>query len=211
MTTTTGTLRAGAALEAAAAAAVVVHGRTLDPEYMMDNLVGALGVDEVAYLLPRHPDRTWYAGRYTQPAAALEPDLGAALDAIEAEIAAARDAGLPDERIVLAGFSQGACLLAELLARRSRRFGAAAILTGSLFGPEGDVARPGPELAGMPMYFSGGRQDDWVALARVEATATIFAQAGADVTCVAHDDVEHHIRDADRSAVRALITATVEA
>jgi phospholipase/carboxylesterase len=211
MTTATGTLRAGAPLSGAAAAAIVVHGRTLDPEYMMSNLVDGLDVDEVAFLLPRHPDRTWYAGRFTEPAAALEPELGAALDAVATEIAAARAAGLPHGRIVLAGFSQGACLLAELLARRPRRFGAAAILTGALIGPEQDVLRPGREVSGMPMYFSGGRQDEWVPLARVEATAAIFAEAGADVTCIAHDDAEHHIRDADRAAVRALITATLEA
>jgi phospholipase/carboxylesterase len=201
-----GTLRAGAPLERATAAAVVVHGRTLDPEYMMDNLVGELGVDEVAYLLPRHPDKTWYPGRFSEPAAALEPWLTDALDALDAEVAAAHAAGLHEERIALVGFSQGACLVAELLARRTRRFGAAAVLTGSLVGPPGDVCRPGPLIAGVPMFFSVSRYDEWVPSGRVEATAEVFRAAGAAVRCALHDDREHHINEADRAAVRELLT-----
>jgi phospholipase/carboxylesterase len=203
----TGTLRAGAPLERAAAAAVVVHGRDLDPEYMMDNLVGGAEVDGVAYALPRHPEGTWYPGRFSEPAAALEPWLTAGLDAIEGEIAAARAAGLPDARIVLVGFSQGACLVAELLARRTRRFGGAAILTGSLIGPEEAARRPGPALAGMPIHCSGSRTDAWIPLARLEATAAVFAAAGAQVTRAFRDDHEHHIDAHERAAVAALIAA----
>jgi predicted esterase len=214
--TPAGTLHAGAPLRQAALAAVVVHGRTLDPEYMMDNLVGALRagdageVGEVAYLLPRHPGKSWYPGRFNEDAEALEPWLTEGLDALDAEIAAARAAGLADEQVVLLGFSQGACLIAELLARRTRRLGAAAILTGSLIGPEDAVRRPGPAIAGMPMFFSGSRTDEWVPVRRLEATAAVFRAAGADVTCTPHDDAEHHINDADRAAVRALLASAHE-
>ena len=200
-----GTLHAGAPLREAAVAAVVVHGRDQDPEYMVEHLVSGLGQSEVAYLLPRHAERTWYPGRFHDPAGTLEPWLGQALAALRVQIAAARAAGLTERRIVLVGFSQGACLVAELLARDTRRYGAAAILTGSLTGRPQERRRPGPLIAGMPMFFSGSRQDEWVGPEHVAATAEIFRSAGAAVTYVPSDDPQHHITESDRAAVARLL------
>ena len=105
----------GAPLSAVRMACVLVHGRDQDEEVMLD-VVERLGLDDVAYLLPVSPERSWYPGRYFDPLEANEPHLTDAIAACEAAVASARDAGVPDERIVLGGFSQGACVTAELLA-----------------------------------------------------------------------------------------------
>jgi phospholipase/carboxylesterase len=82
---------------------------------MQQQLVAPLARSDVAYLLPETPARTWYRGRFTAPVAELEPELSAALSAVAAVVARARPAERP---VVLVGFSQGGCLVAELLARR---------------------------------------------------------------------------------------------
>ena len=80
-------------------------------------------------------------------------------------------AGVPPDRVVLAGFSQGACLAAELIARTPRPYrGRRRLLTGALIGPEHEVTRPGP-LDGLPVFMESSRYDEWVPLDRVEATA----------------------------------------
>ena len=105
------------------------------------------------------------------------------------------------ERVVLAGFSQGACLVAELLARAPRRFAGAAILTGAFIGPQPEPAG----LDGVPVFMESSRYDEWVALDHVEATAKAFEAAGARVELQVSDDREHRIRDAAVAGVRALL------
>jgi predicted esterase len=174
--------------------AVVVHGRSQDPGYMLEHLVARLDAPDVAFVLPVAAGNSWYPGRYFDPREALEPWLGHALEAVEAAIG-----GAEPERVVLAGFSQGACLVVELLALRPRPFAGAAILTGALIGAE--VA----PLGGLPVYMESSRYDEWVALDDVEATAKALEAAGARVTLERSDDREHRIRDAAVAGVAALL------
>ena len=114
--------------------------------------------------------------------------------------------GVPPERIVLAGFSQGACLAADLLARRPGACGGGALLTGALIGPDGDVTEVRPQ-GGLPLFVLTSRHDGWVALDRVEATAAAFAAAGAQVELQVTEDREHRIAPAAVAGVRRLLSA----
>jgi phospholipase/carboxylesterase len=106
---------------------------------------------------------------------------------------------------VLAGFSQGACLVAEYLARRGpRRLHGAAVLTGCLLGTPEERARPRP-AAGLPMVFASSRHDDWIALADALDTAERFRQGGAAVTVLELEDRVHHVSDEAVAALRALL------
>jgi predicted esterase len=182
-------------------AAVLVHGRDQDDELTRD-LATRLALDDVSYVLPVAAQRSWYPGRYFDPLDALEPHLGGALAAIDRAIGAA---GVSDERLVLAGFSQGACLVAEYLARRGpRQFHGAAILTGSLLGTPAERAEPaiGP---GLRMAFASSRYDDWIPLADALDTAERFRRAGAVVAVSELDDRVHHISDCAVGELRALL------
>ena len=176
--------------------AVVVHGRDQDPEYMLEHLVARLEAPDVAFVLPAAAERSWYPARYFDPREANEPWLGHALAAVEAAIG-----GVEPERVVLAGFSQGACLVADLLACSPRPFAGAAILTGAFIGPHPEPAG----LEGVPVFIESSRYDEWVALDDVEATAKAFEAAGARVELQVSDDREHRIRDAAVAGVRALL------
>jgi phospholipase/carboxylesterase len=113
-------------------------------------------------------------------------------------------AGVHDERIVLAGFSQGACMIADYVATAGpRRFAGVGVLTGSLIGaPE---ERATPDVApGLRMVFTSSRHDEWIPLPDARATAHAFAQAGADTTWIELDDRVHHVSDRAVDALRAL-------
>ena len=202
-----GPVLAGAPLEAARMAAILVHGRDQDAEVMLD-VVGRLGLDDVAYVLPLAAGHVWYPGRYFDPLPDNAPWIAWTLDALDAAIARAQATGIGDERLVLGGFSQGACMLAELVARRPRPWAGVAILTGTLLGPEGEVTQP-RRVDGLPMFFGSSRHDEWVKLPRVEATAAAFAQAGARVTLETYDDREHIINDQAVAGLRGLLTNPV--
>jgi phospholipase/carboxylesterase len=194
----------GRALARARRVAVLVHGRTQDPTYMLEHLVVPIDDPDVAYVLPAASGGSWYPGRYYEPRIANEPSLGHALEAVEAAIATVLDAGVPPQRIVIAGFSQGGCLVADAIARNPRPYAGVALLTGALIGAEDDVTKPAP-LEGLPVFMESSRHDEWVALEHVEATAKALEAAGARVTLEVSDDREHRIRDAAVAGVRALL------
>jgi phospholipase/carboxylesterase len=183
---------------------VLVHGRDQDDAVTRD-LAQRLDPSDVAHVLPVATGRSWYSGRYFDPLATREPHLGSALRAIERAITST---GVRDEQLVLAGFSQGACLVAEFLARQEpRRFHGAAILTGSLLGAPEERAEP-RILPGLPMAFASSRHDDWIPLDDALDTVDRFRRAGAVVSVSELDDHEHHISDGAVAALRTLLLAS---
>ena len=192
---------AGVPFDRARVIGVLVHGRDQGPEVMLD-VADRLALDGAGYVLPVADGRSWYPGRYFDPPADNEPYVGWSLTAFERAIAIARDAASL-ERIVLAGFSQGACLVAELVARNPRPFAGVAVLTGTLLGPDGEEPEPAPADR-LPMLFAGSRYDEWVPLERVQSSAKAFERAGASVTTEVYDDREHHVSDRAVVALRRL-------
>jgi phospholipase/carboxylesterase len=195
--------RSGPELAEARAVAILVHGRDQDEQVMLD-VARRLDLPDVGYVLPVAVARTWYPARYFDPRADNEPDLTRSLRTIAAALRLAERAGVPDERIVLAGFSQGACLIADYVATAGpRRFAGAAILTGSLIGTAEE--RPTPDVApGLAMVFASSRYDEWIALPDALATADAYRGAGADVTWLELDDRVHHVSDRAVDALREL-------
>lgn len=192
------TALAGAPLELARGVAVLVHGRNQDEQVMLD-LAERLERDRIHYLIPVVAGRSWYGGRYFDPAAGLEAELARAIAAVEAVIETAPGAG-----VLLCGFSQGGCLVAELAARNPRGLAAVAILTGSLVGARGERTTP-VAVDGLPVYVSCGAHDEWVSPVDAEQTADAFKRAGARVAFETLDEREHAISDGAVAGVRALL------
>jgi phospholipase/carboxylesterase len=203
---TTATLTAGNA--DAAIAAVLLHGRDQDPEWMLDVARRIDLDDSVSYVLPRAADRSWYPGRFYDPLEDNEPCLGWSLEAIEAAVAAT---ARPLTHVALVGFSQGACILAEHLARRPAPYAAAAILTGALFGTPDLERLPVGSLDGLPMFFGSAEDDDWVPIEAVRGTVAAFQRAGARCELRVYDDEEHGVNDDEVAGVRGLLLSLMEA
>jgi phospholipase/carboxylesterase len=203
---TTETLTAGN--PDAAIAAVLLHGRDQDAEWMLD-VARRIDLDEsVSYVLPRAADRSWYPGRFYDPLEDNEPCLGWSLEAIEAAVAAT---ARPLTHVAPVGFSQGACILAEHLARRPEPYGAAAILTGALFGTPDLERMPVGSLDGLPMFFGTAEHDDWIPVEAVRDTVAAFRRAGARCELRVYDDEEHGVNDDEVAAVRGLLLSLLEA
>ncbi|HVS01404.1 MAG TPA: dienelactone hydrolase family protein [Thermoanaerobaculia bacterium] len=198
-------LTAGRPLAEARAAMILLHGRGADGEDML-GLARHLHHPELAYLAPEAAGRTWYPERFTAPREANEPWLGSALARVGALVEEIAAAGVPTEHQILLGFSQGACLACDLVARHPRRYGGLAALTGGLIGPPGTAFEDlTGDLAGTPAYLAGGDPDPHVPWSRVEETAEALRRLGAEVTVRRFPGLGHTVHPAQIAVVRRMV------
>jgi len=197
-------LRAGAALSGASYAVVLVHGRGGSPESMVP-LALAAGASDGAILAPRAADGSWYPARFLAPVRQNEPWLSSALEAVDAAVQVAVDAGIPRAHIVLSGFSQGACLSLEYAARHPARYGAVAGLAGALIGEDGSVRVLDAALAGTPVLLACGDRDAHIPEARVRSSGESFRLAGATTDVRVYAGLGHEIIEDQVEALRTLI------
>ncbi len=178
-------LHSGAALGQAKLAMVLIHGRGASAEDIL-GLGRAFGVADVAFLAPQAAGHTWYPQSFLAPREQNEPYLSSALGKIAAVVASIEAAGVPTERIVIGGFSQGACLSTEFVKSQPAPYAGLIAFTGGLIGPAGSIVSPeafsGTELKGMPALLLSGDPDPHVPWARVEESAAVLRGMGAEVT-----------------------------
>jgi predicted esterase len=195
---------AGTPLEDADAAVVMLHGRGAMALGMLQ-LATDLDGDGVAFLALQAADRTWYPDRFVAPIENNEPHLSSALAAVGRVLEDADDAGVPPERTLLLGFSQGACLASEYVARNARRYGGLAVLSGGLVGPEGTPRDYDGDLAGTPVFLGCGDQDPHIAVERVHETRDVLSGLGGDVTEEIYEGMGHGIVAEELEHVRGLV------
>lgn len=197
-------LAAGPAPEQAKATLLLLHGRGAPAEGMLE-LSSQLGLAAVAALAPRAAGRTWYPLSFLSPLEANQPFLNSALRRLEAVVGDLLGRGIPGERIALLGFSQGACLTTEFIARHPRRYGAVMALTGGLIGPLGTRRDYPGSLAGTPVFLGTSDPDSHVPFERVRETAVVFSRMGAVVDLRRYPGMPHAINQDELEACRALL------
>lgn len=197
-------LTAGAALEKASQVVVLLHGRGAAPENMLD-LAEALRVEGTGFLIPGAARNRWYPETAFGPLEPNEPDLSSALELVSSLIMGAVDAGLPRNRILLGGFSQGACLAAEYLVRNPDRLGGLFVFSGALIGPPGLGRETSGSLQGTPVFLGGGDRDPWVNVDLFREARDIFNGLDAKVDYQVYPGMGHTINQDEISRVRTMI------
>jgi predicted esterase len=193
-----GIARAGVAPRDAERAMILVHGRGATPESILtladelpDDLGFTLAAPGASTSTP-HP-RSWYPTSFLAPIAANEPGLSSGLVRIEAVVEELAEHGIGSENIVLLGFSQGACLVTEFVARSARRWGGVAALTGGLIGDENAPRDYVGAFHGTPVFLGCSDRDPHVPLWRVEETAEVLRRMGAQVEKRIYPGLPHTI------------------
>ena len=209
------TVALGAPLGAARAAVVALHGRGALAAGIAETVARELGVGpdsvrdvaRVAILAPQARHQTWYPQSFLAPFEANQPWLDSALARVEGVFDQLERAGLSFERVVVFGFSQGACLASEFVARNPRRYGGLVAATGGRIGPPGTRFEAMGELAGTPAHLSAGDPDTHVPWARVEETAASLTAMGAAVTTVREPGFPHAVHPDAVRFLRELVAS----
>lgn len=194
----------GAKLDKAAAVMILLHGRGASAKDIL-GLATEMYDKRVAYLAPQAADHQWYPRSFMAPIAENEPWLSSALAKVSSLVKLALEAGLSLEKIFFCGFSQGACLSSEFVARNPARYGGLIAFTGGLIGPaDADLHHAG-NLAGMPALFSSGDPDPHVPWSRVLASAEQFTAMGAEVKTQRYQGRPHTVFPQEIKAGRELL------
>jgi phospholipase/carboxylesterase len=215
----TSIVTAGLPLDEARSAMVLVHGRGATAESILTlvpELTAGGAAEGFAFLAPQAAGNTWYPYSFLAEIESNEPYLSSALAALGRLLARVGEAGVPPERTVLLGFSQGACLSLEYAARHARRYGGVAGLTGGLIGPPGSLdsfedrysgSGAGGSLDGTPILVASGDPDPHVPRRRVEESAAILSRLGAAVDLRFYPGMGHTINQDELERVRAMMHA----
>jgi phospholipase/carboxylesterase len=196
-------VEAGESLAKARAAMILVHGRGATAADIMT--VGAeLMHPGFAYLAPQAEGNAWYPYPFTAPLETNEPYLSAAFGVIESLLARV-EATIPAQRVILLGFSQGACLTLEFAARRARRYGGVVGLSGGLIGPP-ETPRDYPgSFDGTPVFLGCSDIDPHIPKERVIETGEVFKRMGAKVTVRLYPGMGHTVSQDEIDAVREIV------
>jgi predicted esterase len=183
---------------------VLAHGRSASPANILE-LASRLKRSSWTYLAPAAAGRTWYPLSFMAATAGNEPYLSSAIAALARVVDSAVTAGVPANRVVLMGFSQGACLTCEFAVRHPRRYGGVVAFTGGAIGPPGTSWPARTDLQGTPVFLGCSDADAHVPLARVNETAALFTQMGAAVDTRIYPGMGHLVNDDEIAAAQGIL------
>lgn len=202
--------REGPPLGEAPAAAILLHGRGGSAADVL-GLARALEQPRLACLAPQAADSAWYPRSFLEPIEDNEPWLTSALAVVRRLLDTLAGSGVPAERTLLLGFSQGACLALEFAARNGMRYGGVAGLAGGLIGAPGTPRDYPGSLEGTPVFLGCGDRDPFVPLDRLEETALVLAGLEADVTRRVYPGMGHLVNEDELDHVRRMASLLVGA
>jgi phospholipase/carboxylesterase len=194
----------GAGLSQAVAAVILLHGRGASAEDIL-GLATEMYDERFAYLAPQAAGNAWYPYSFMEPIEKNEPWLSSALAKVGTIVQQAVAAGLSHDRIFVCGFSQGAALSTEFVARNPARYGGLIAFTGGLIGPPGADLHHDGDLGGMPALFTSGDPDPHVPWSRVLESAKQFTAMGAAVKTQRYPGRPHTVLPQEIKSARDLI------
>lgn len=198
-------LARGRSLNSAKAAVIMVHGRGASAEDIL-SLAEEFDHPEFAYLAPEAAGNTWYPYSFLAPIAQNQPWLDSALSYLGHVVERAKAAGVPGNKIALVGFSQGACLATEFVARNAARYGGLVAFTGGLIGPPGTKFAYSGDLMGTPCFFGAADPDPHVPWERVNESASVLTALGANVTSRRYPGLPHTINQDEIEQAEQLLS-----
>ncbi len=191
----TPTLKGGVGASEADAAMILIHGRGATAESIL-TLADELDTDKKLTLrAPQASQNTWYPYSFMVPSENNEPNLSSALKKIYNTVQELKGEGISDENIYFLGFSQGACLISEFVARHPNKYGGLIALSGGLIGT-GDSVDPKDyegDLKNTPIFIGCSDVDPHIPKERVNESEEIFSMLNASVTKKLYPGMGHTV------------------
>jgi len=197
-------VEAGLPLGRAPVVVIMVHGRNAAPANILD-LALRFDRPNLTYLAPAAADRTWYPNSFMADIESNEPGISSGIAVLASLVGKVEATGIRRSGIVLAGFSQGACLVSEFAIRHASPFGGVLVFSGGAIGPPGTRWNYDGSFDRTPVFLGCSDQDAHVPASRVRETADVFARMGANVTLRIYPAMGHLVNDDETDFAQRLL------
>lgn len=188
-------------------ALILLHGRGGSAEDIL-GLADALPVSDFVLFAPQATGYSWYPNSFLAPLEQNEPWLSGALDIVKELVTKIEAQGIDKQHIWFTGFSQGACLMLEFLARNAATYGGAAAFTGGLIGDKLYPHHYKGDFKQTPIFIGTGNPDPHVPVARVHESVALLKSMHAHVVEQVYPGMGHTITNEEiREASRVVFSA----
>ena len=201
-------INAGAKPEQAAAAMILIHGRGATAESIL-MLADEFNGENILYAAPQAAGFQWYPYSFLAPTDRNEPGLSSGLQVIFDTIANLESNGIPKKRVIIAGFSQGACLASEFVARHPARYGGLIAFSGGLIGDEVSAASYQGSLSGTPCFLGCSNIDPHIPMERVRESENILSAMGGDVMAKIYKGLGHTVNHDEIDKAQKVINSAI--
>jgi phospholipase/carboxylesterase len=188
---------------------ILVHGRGASAADIM-TLADEMYHSSLAYLAPEAAGHAWYPKSFLAPLSENEPWLSSALKKLKDTVDCVVSSAIPIEKIVIVGFSQGACLATEFIARHTGSYAGLIAFTGGLIGPPGTRFHYTGTLKDVRAFLGSGDPDPHVPWQRVQESADILSRMGADVILRRYPGLPHTISQAELELAKPIVMGLVD-
>ena len=197
-------IRSGLPLKEANKAIIMLHGRGASAESII-SLKENLKLQEAAILAPQAKNNSWYPYSFMAPVESNQPALDSALEIINELVVEILDKGIQLNQLYFLGFSQGACLTLEYVARFAEAYGGVIALTGGLIGETLNLTNYNGDFKGTPILITTGDPDPHVPLSRVEESVRILQGLNAKVELRVYEGRMHTVQVEELELANQLI------
>lgn len=185
-------------------AMILIHGRGASAQNMM-LFTNEFEREDIHYRALQASGHSWYPRSFLAPKKMNQPGISSGLQAVHDQIAILNSEGIPTQKIVLLGFSQGACLTTEFAARHPQYYGGIIGLSGGLIGEEVHPENYSGSLEGTPVFLGCSDRDPHIPKERVDITERVFKQLNADVTKRIYEGMGHTVNQDEIKEVKTIL------
>jgi phospholipase/carboxylesterase len=184
----------GKSLSEAKKVAILLHGRGASADSIL-GLSDHLSLRDFALFAPQAPGNTWYPFSFMAPDEANAGNLKRAIATIDGLVDELHAKSFSSDQIYFIGFSQGACLSLEYATLNARKYGGIIAFTGGLIGEDLVYEKYKGDFVKTPVFIGCSHKDMHVPLQRVQESANLMEQLGANVKTMIFQDTQHTIRE----------------
>ena len=190
--------------ESAKSAMILIHGRGASAESIL-TLTKEFSVNNYLYTAPQANRNTWYPYSFLSPISDNEPGLSSGLKIISNLTTEINNLGIPDNEIILLGFSQGACLALEYAARNAKKYKGVIGLSGGLIGDRIEKDRYSGSFENCPVFLGCSDNDFHIPEERVHQTAEVMENLNAKVTKKIYQGMGHTVNQDEISFIQSIL------
>ncbi len=200
-------VQSGAALEDATHVMIMIHGRGASAESIVGLSQEFDDQGKITYLAPQANGFTWYPYSFMAPQNQNQPGINSGLQAIQDIINSVSEHRISTDRIFILGFSQGACLASEFMAKHPQKYAGLFALSGGLIGDEIHAESFSGDLKQTPVFFGCSDIDPHIPKERVHESEQIFEKLNADVTKKLYEGMGHMVNEDEIKEIQRILNS----